>query len=681
MITEEELTAIVSREFESAMGAGGTEISKERAEAWDYYLSKPFGNEIEGQSQIVTSDVSDVVDGIMPPLLSIFTTEDNLADFRPVGPEDVEAAQQESDYVNHVFFNQEDSFMLLYTWFFDALVQKNGVVKSWWDESEVVTRESYQSITDTELAELLDDEELEPVERDERTIQQETVDQFGNVVSVDVTVHDVVFERRTTKGRWRAMNVPPEEYRISADARELDPSGARFVGQERDDVTRSELLEMGFDKKIVEGLPSSLELADTEEKISRRDRADEELSHFSSDKSQDFINLKEAYVKLDFDGDGRSELRQIFVAGNTVLSNEEVDKQPFHVISPKPLPHKHFGRSKAEEVQDLQKINSTLVRQTHDNLYHTNNPSHAVWEQAMTENTLDDMLTTRAGSIKRFGRPVNESYATISLPFTAQSSFDMIAYWDRIKRERSGIKPEGEGLTPDSLKHIQTSVLSQATEMSQQKVEAVVRIFAETGIKSLFLHIHELLQKHQRKEEVVELRNEFVAVNPQEWRTRKNMKVRIGLGVGTKLQNLIHLNSLWEKQMQAVQLGATDMIAPKDLYNTGREIAKNSSLNNPDNYWTDPGGAPFGQTPQIQQAQQIIQQLQQQLQDRDHQTKLREQEIDREKNQLQHQRELEKLVLEREKIDNELFAKMEELKNELTQMELKHNQNVPGSRV
>src|SRR3546814_12450297 len=98
------------------MGAPGGDIATERAKAWDFYLSKPLGNEIEGQSHVVTSDVSDVVDSIMPSLLRIFTTAGNLVSFDPVGPEDIETAEQESDYVNYVFFKQNPSFEILYTW-------------------------------------------------------------------------------------------------------------------------------------------------------------------------------------------------------------------------------------------------------------------------------------------------------------------------------------------------------------------------------------------------------------------------------------------------------------------------------------------------------------------------------------------------------------------------------------
>ena len=473
-MTDKELLSLVDSEFSNAMGASGGQISEERAKAWDYYLSKPLGNETESQSQVVSSDVSDVVDGMMPSLLRIFTTAENLVDFDPVSSEDIDQAEQESDYVNYVFFKQNPAFLILYTWFFDALVQKNGIVKAWWDESEAVTTESYKGLSELELAELIDDDELEPVEQEERPGEAviEVPQQDGSTAQalVPATVFDVKFKRVSKKGRVAVEPVPPEEYRISGDSRFVDPSHARMVGQEGE-KTRSELLGMGFDEKIVDELPAHGDVKRNSEQISRRDKTDEN-DDTTADRSQDKILLREAYIKVDFDGDGRSELRQIFTAGNKLLGNEPSDGQPFHVITPQPLPHKHFGRATAERVMDVQEVNTTLTRQVLDNLYHTNNPSHAVWEQGIGEHTLDDLLTTQVGSIKRFARPVQESYSQITVPFTAGQTFPMLEFFEKVKRDRTGIASDGEGLSPEALKNIQQSVLNSATDLARMKIEA-----------------------------------------------------------------------------------------------------------------------------------------------------------------------------------------------------------------
>jgi hypothetical protein len=226
-MTEKELLGIVDAEFSSSMGAPGGEISSERAKAWSYYLSRKFGNEVEGESSVVTSDVSDVVDGIMPSLLRLFTTADNLVSFDPVGPEDIEGAEQESDFVNYVFFKRNPAFMILYTWFFDALVQKNGIVKAWWDDSERVTRESYKGLSAPELAELMDDEELEAIEQDEREVEMDAQTamsagflnevneaargfdpSLGKSLKVNVTVHDVTSSAPRNAGEQGRRTCP-----------------------------------------------------------------------------------------------------------------------------------------------------------------------------------------------------------------------------------------------------------------------------------------------------------------------------------------------------------------------------------------------------------------------------------------------------------------------------------------
>lgn len=702
-MTESELLALVETEFESAMGAPGGEISQERANAYDFYLSKALGNEIEGQSQVVTSDVADVVDGMMPSLLRIFTVSENLIDFDPVGPEDIEASRQESDYVNHVFFKKNPAFEILYTWFFDALVQKNGIVKAWWDDSEEVTTESYRGLNDAELAELMDDDELEPVEQESREVEldldealaqgyaeevQRTVAERlieGNGESpptVTVTVTDIQFKRRVSSGRARVMGVPPEEYRISADSRSVSPDDARMVGQERE-VTRSELLEMGFDRALVDSLPAHGHVEDSEEEIARRDKTDDDEID-TNDRSQDTILLKEAYIRVDYDGDGRSELRQVISAGHELLSNEEADRQPFHVISPQPLPHKHFGRAVAEKVKQVQEVTTTLVRQIMDNLYLTNNPKQNVWEEAIGENTLDDLLTRRAGGINRFERPIRDSVSQDIVPFTAGESFPMLEFWDKVKRDRTGVNADSEGLSPEQLKNIQTTVMSQANDLARMKIEAVVRIFAETGVKSLFRHLHELLLKHQDKAEMALLRGQWVQVDPREWRTRRNMTVKIGLGIGNRETNLMHLEAIWQKQREIVESGGMGtLISPQNIYATAAEIVKNANLKSPELFFSDPGDQPFEPPtdPQAQFAQQQIQLQQQQLRN------------EAESNQLRHQRELArleqqqhesaaKLAQQQEKIDNELFVKLEEIANALTKMDLEHSgTDVPGSRT
>jgi hypothetical protein len=656
-MTDRELLNLVNTEFSSAMGKEGGEISTERALAWKYYMSEPLGNEEDGQSSVVTSDVADIVDGIMPSLLRLFTIADNLVSFDPVGFEDVPLAEQESDYVNYIFFKKNPAFLIMYNWFFDALVQKNGIVKAWYDESERVTTETYSGLTQEQLFSLLEDDELEPVERSE-SYDNETGD----------TLHEIEVKRVTKEPQFIVENVPPEEYRISADARNLDPSKARMVGQERE-ITRSDLIDMGFDAEIVNRLPAENRRSDTDEKLARYDKEDEEVVS-TLDRSQDLIKVREGYIRVDHEGNGRAELRQFFVAGNELLSNEPADRQPFHVICPQPLPHKHFGRATAEKVMDVQRVSTTLLRQTLDNLYQTNNPGHAVWEQGLSDNTLDDLLTRRVGGVTRFARPIAESYAPMVVPFTAGATFPMMEYFDKVKRDRTGVHSDAEGLSPDQLKHVQTSVMGQSMDMSRMKIEAIARIFAETGIKSLFQHLHELVQKHQTKKQVVRLRNEWIEVDPTAWRSRFDMTVNIGLGIGSRDANAVHLERIKQIQSEIVAGGGLNLlVTPRNLYNTAAEFVRNANLKDPALFFTDPGDQlappPTSEQEQLQAQQQELMQYQQQL---DAQAQAQREQ----KMMLDYQARMAELEETSKKNADSMMIEMEKLKNDVLDMRLKY---------
>jgi len=687
-MTDDELVALVDNEFSSSMGREGHEISQERARAMDFYMSRPMGNEIDGQSQARTSDVADVVDAIMPSLLRVFTISDNLVNFDAVGIEDVEAAQQESDVVNYVFWKQNPAFMILFSWMWDALVQKNGVVKAWWDVTTEVTTEQYEGLSEQELLLLSSDDELEPTEQEERTeiMIVDMVTPIGVMPQqVPQQVYDIKFKRTTKKGRARIEPVPPEEYRISSDANSVDPSSARMVGHERE-ITRSEAIRMGFDKDEVMALPMSSQSNTGEERRARNPNAEEDPTvNPTTDKAEEKILLREAYIRCDYDGDGISELRQVYTAGSKLLSNEDADRQPFHVLCAKPIPHKHFGRSIADLVMDIQEIMTTLLRQTLDNLYLSNHPRHGVWEMGMSDNTLDDLMASQAGGIVRFDRPPQEAYAPMSVPFVAQHSFPAMEYFDKLSRKRTGVHEDAEGLSPEALKNIQQSVLINAIDMSRGKVEAIARIFAETGIKTLMLHLHELLQKHQDKEMVVNLRGTFVEVDPSEWRKRSDMTVAVGLGMGSRETKALGIDRIREAQREIAAGGGLGVLVSADnIYNTCDEIVKNADMKQTERFFTKPEpdtDISDKSSEQQSQFQQALLQIEQGKND----LKAQKQQFDAQKDIFALQQKLADQnashQLKQEEMMNTFTIEMEKLRNQLTDMELKYGANVPGSKV
>jgi hypothetical protein len=391
------------------------------------------------------------------------------------------------------------------------------------------------------------------------------------------------------------------------------------------------------------------------------------------------VDVKIGYPRVDYDGDGVAELRQVFIGGKKILFNEAVDRRPYHSWTPIPLSHKFYGLCPADQSTSYQRISSVLVRQMLDSLYLANNPEKAIWDEAIGDSTLDDLLTSRVGGIKRFSRPPQESVMNLNTEFVGAQSFPMLEWLNASRRKRTGVGDETQGLEIEALKNIQTSVAAQALDLSRLQIEAIARVFAETGLKSLFLHIHELLSKHSSKEMAFRIRNQWVQTDPTAWRNREDMTVLVGLGAGTREQKMIHLQgiaSLQEKYIQGGGLGV--LVTAQNLYSTAEEFVKNALFPNVNRFFTDPS------SPQAQQAQQAA------TQKPDPALILAQGQIknDADENQIEaakvasdHELKSRELDLRAEDVLTRMEKAADDFTAKLTEIEAKFNVNVPGSRI
>jgi hypothetical protein len=374
-MTENEIVAILNRELRASSGYIGGEIVSRRRKSLEYYLGKPFGNEQEGRSQVVSTDVSDTIESLMPSLMKIFTAGDNVFHCEPAGPEDEKVAKQASDYINYVFYKENRGFSALYTAFKDALVQKNGILKVYWDDSEKTTREEYKKLTDDEYNLLVADDEV--TESEHQEYEEEFKDNNDKVIDT-VTFHDVVIHKTQKYGQVKIDPIPPEEFLIERRAKSIE--SANFVCH-RVSMTRTQLVEMGYDKDMVYDLPTGDSEYYLEDRQVRYQDTDFSAPQDRGDNSSDEILVHECYVRLDLNGDGKSELMKVCLAGNgsyKILDMMEIDSIPFVSMTPIIMPHRFYGRSVSELIEDIQLIKSTVMRQMLDNMYLTNNNRIAI---------------------------------------------------------------------------------------------------------------------------------------------------------------------------------------------------------------------------------------------------------------------------------------------------------------
>jgi hypothetical protein len=584
-INEREIVAILDRELRASSGYIGGEIVSRRKRSLEYYLGKPFGNEQEGRSQVVSTDVSDTVESLMPSLMRIFTAGDRVFECDPVGVEDEEVAKQATDYLNYIFYKDNNGFSALYAAFKDALIQKNGILKVYWDDSEKTTREEYKKLTDDEFNLLVNDDEIKVSEHTEYL--EELKDEQGNVID-EIPFHDCVLHKTISYGKVRIDPVPPEEFLIERRAKSIED--ANFIAH-RTNMTRTELIEMGYDPEVVNKLP----IGDTnyylEDRHVRFEDTDFSAPQDRGDKTTDNILIHECYAKIDIDGDGKAELVKVCLAGDSnykVLGIDEIDSIPFISITPIIMPHRFYGRSVSELVEDIQLIKSTVMRQMLDNMYLTNNNRIAVQDGQVA---MDDLLTNRPGGIVRTKQPPQNVIMPLQAqPITEQAS-TMLNYLDAIKEQRTGVSRQSQGLNSDSLNSSTATGSNQALTQSQMRMELIARIFAETGIKDLGKKLFELVCKYQQKEKIIRIRGKFVPMRPFEWRDRVNISVTVGLGTGSKEQQLILLNSILQRQMEALNLQQNvygPVVNLKNIYHTLRKLVENAGLGAIEPYFMDP---------------------------------------------------------------------------------------------
>jgi hypothetical protein len=643
-IEDMEIIAQIEAQENIAYGVNDSALSNDRAEAIDYYLGQPFGNEEEGRSQVVSYDVQDTIESALPQLLKVFVAGDKVVQFDPKGPEDQEAAEQETDYINHVVMEQNEGFKIFYVWFKDALLSKNGYVKVYAEEEEEEEEYEYKGLTDAQLQMLASDEGTEVLEHTgypDPSVNMDVVYQQAAMNGVDPAtvmqpmLHDVKLKVTEKETEIHIENVAPENIMVSVEVNGPNLQDAKFV-QHREVMQLADIAET-FDKPLDYIKSIMSDLRDTfEEESNARDIYDEEYDR--AIESQEAL-VKDTYIKLD------GERYRVVVLGNTVLYKEKCEYVPFACITPMIMPHRHIGRSYADLTMDIQLIKSTLIRGQLDNMYLANNGRYAISDRV----NLDDMLTSRPGGIVRVDGDPGSGIMPLSHPPLPASSFGMVEYMDSMKEKRTGITAYNQGLDSNSLNKTATGV-AQIMNASQQRIELVARTFAETGVKELFKLVHYLVRTTLTKPDIIRLRNKWVEVDPREWKARKDLSISVGLGAGNKDQQLMHLTSILSMQKEAIAVGLT---SPEKIYNALAKLTQNAGFKNPEEFWVNPANTPEQEGEQKPSEAEIMVQGQLQIEQQKAQAQMM-QEQERSKNDI---------IIEREKIIAQ--AELEKFKAQL----------------
>jgi hypothetical protein len=601
--------AIVNGEIDRAKDFTLGPIGKERATAYDYYYGRKFGNEVEGRSQIISHDVAQQIDSAVPALIKFFAGSEKAVEFTARMAEDVPAAEQATEVANYVFYTQNPGFLLLHDAIKNALLQKTACFKWYWDESVKVEEETYEGLTQDLIAMLGQDPGVEIVGQNPSQVQDVGPD------GQPVESFDVKVRRKKSSGRVKVCVVPPDELLVADNAYGMDADELPCVTH-RCEKTLSDLVEMGYDIERVLTLPSGSHTDDTYEAQSRNERTNDWTgkSHEIPDPMMRKVWYCETYIKLDFDRDGIAERRKVCsVEGDdTPLHNEVVAEVPLSFGTTKLMPHEFYGVSMADDVMDLQLKKSSLLRNAWDNLALAITPRMGVDTTRITN--LDDVMTIRMGGVIRSEGDVTGAIQPVVVPFLGQHIFPMVEYIDSESETRTGVSRLFQGVDPNTLNKTATGV-NALMNAAQARIELVARGLAETLIKPMFRGVMALLARHQEEAQklTIRLRNQYVPIDPRVWATDYDMTVNVGLGTGTKDQQMQHLTNIIGMQQGMLQTPAGQMFPPQVMYekffNAASKLVEAAGFKDSTQFFPDPKQAqppPEQKDPAIQKAEMQI---------------------------------------------------------------------------
>lgn len=671
MLNDDQIKRILETEIDGALSFSKGELQSDHEAAMDFYNGVATGElsapEIDGRSGVVDSSVADTIEWVLPSILKTFTETNEAVRFTPQSQDDENAAEQESDYVNHEF-SKQSGFLTFYSWFKDALLLRVGIVKTYWNEEDKTTTENYEGLSEQALEDLVNDPEVEVTAHtaNEVVVETEMGQQF-------ITSHDVEIERTITEGQAVVEPVAGEEFFVNADHHSINIADARFVAHRRV-MTVAELVSLGFDFNVVIDLPSCSE-DETEE---RDTTTDEQYSSDSVDDSLKQIEIYECYPLIDLQENGIAKrMRYMYVKGGEILEGDEADCVPFSCLTPYIQPHRFIGLSVYDKIRQISVIKTNVWRSMLDNFYLQNNQRTAVRKGKVN---ISDLLSSRPGGVVRTDENMHPSEAMMPL-VTQQigpAGFQALEKLDSMRNERGGGGPDVAGQNI-SVGGDTAHGLERIMSAKEELVGLITRVFAETGVKSMFLQYHALLLKHQNKKVPAKLRGEWVELNPSEWRERSAMTIEVGLGTGDRMKQQGALQAVIGYQEKVMMSGGSGvLINPDNIYKALVDLGKASGVD-ASKYFADPAKAQPKPPKPNDQLEFMKAQLQI-AQDQNSILRMKE-EVNAEKAKLQAMQGADQANLDAQKEMNRMKIHNDTMAERLTKLELEYGQNVPGAVV
>ena len=633
--TKREIEGIVQDAMAQAVDFVESEITQDRIKAQRYFDGEVDIGYEDGRSKVVATKVRDTVRAVKPSIMRVFMSTARPVEFMPRGPEDVAAAEQATQYIHYVF-TKNNGYRVLNDAIHDALIKKNGVIKAYWESWYDAEIHTYDNLTDEEYTLLTSEDDIEILEHGMEMSM--SMDEFG--MEVETPSHSLKISRQIENGQMRLESVPPEEFFINSQARNIDDA---YIVAHRTEMRVGDLVEMGYDFEEVsnlDGLYGASDISEAET-IERQGYAQDDYEDQEGDPAMRSVAVTEAYMKIDVDGTGVPVLHRLICGGTNyqLLDFEPWDEIPFAVFEIDPEPHTFFGRSLAEIVMDDQDAATAILRGVLDNVAMTNNPRIGIVDGAVN---IDDVLNNEIGAIVRMRQA--GAVQELTVPFTAGQTLGALQYMDQVVESKTGVSRASMGLDPDTMQSTTRAAVQATIQAQAGQIEVMVRNLAD-GMKRLFGIMLRTAIKHTDEEQAMQMNGQFVQVDPRVWRADMDIGINVGLGTGREEEKMMALQQTFQIQQQIyTQYGPFNgMVSLTNIRNTLSDMLAAAGVRNSDRYF-----API--TPEIEQQLLAMQQQAQAQQAQGTDPNQAFLQAEQMKAQAQMQSDMAKLQLEQQKL-------------------------------
>jgi hypothetical protein len=603
-MTDQEIESIAREAVMDSVDFVESEIAEDRIKAQRYFDGEVDIGEEEGRSKVVATKVRDTIRAIKPSLMRVFLSTDKPVEYVPRGPEDVQAAEQATEYMHYVF-NEHNGYRVLNDAFHDALVKKSGIVKVYWDNYQEQETYDFENLNEMEYRVITMDDDVEVIESTKRV--EMTVDEMG--MEIESPYYDLKIARYKDVGKICIESVPPEEFFVDRNARSIDEA---YAVSHRTEMRIGDLISMGYDYEDVKDL-TGLQHSDTfseVEEFERRGYEEDYSDEDIQDPSMRLVAVTEVYMKIDVTGSGIPTLQKVTLGGAAykLLDYMACSHIPFAVFEVDPEPHTFYGRSVADLIINDQDASTAMLRGVLDNVALTNSPRIEILDGAVN---IDDLLNNEIGGIIRVKQP--GAIQPQAVPFVAGQTLTALQYLDMEIENKTGVTKASTGLSPDALQNATAAAVNATVQAQAGQIEVMARNLAEGGMRKMFTLMLKVMHENVDEQQMMRVAGaEYVPVDPRSWNVTMDVTVNVGLGTGREEQKLAALMQAFQVQSQIMQAygPGNGIVSLTQIRNTLADILALNGIRNSTRYF-NPMNQQIEQQMMMQQQQAAQQQGQQ----------------------------------------------------------------------